>query len=368
MRLLPALALSPLLLTLPSAAALADRPSELIDPFASAPGPWQSGAKARALLRPWASCEMQSAALAPAEQGETVRARRVGRDVDVERTSAGSGRWATAITRQWRLEGGTCMGAGVAALGGKASLWASLALVSAGLTSTLTRAAEMNDAIVVAEQRGPELAAARLLLQLTRTADDTAELVAVPAEPLPPAVVLAPEELAAQPPFAGAPRGGPATLWSPLAMQLAGVPLGDAPEELKPEGGANDGVLIAAIRAPRVLLTKGRWQLWELRFRARLGGGLLAVYDRQQKQHRWVLATEQDDGRRGHFDVVGLRDELALVRTTHDETQRLWVIDLSRGAVRRVLRRGPYRLVGDQLEVSGHDGSRERLPLASLRP
>lgn len=323
------------------------------------PGPWQQGAKARAALKPWATCEMQKEAVAPAAEGEQVRARKVGRAADVERHTAGSGRWATATVKTWRLDAGTCMGAGFEATGGKESLWAWVSLLAAGAVATHERAAAISDATLVTDQRGAELAAARLLLELTR------EPPAV--RPIDPPAPLAAEELRAQLEHPGPPRGGKATLWSPHALKLADLPLGSAAEG--PDAPPAHGVLVGAIRAPAPLLTRGRWQLWELRFKARVGGGLLAVYDRQRKQHRWVFATEQDRGRGGHFDILGVRGEVAFLRTSLDDDQALWAIDLPSGRARRVQRSGPFRLLaGDQLEVSDGAGGVELVPLSAVRP
>jgi hypothetical protein len=175
-----------------------------------------------------------------------------------------------------------------------------------------------------------------------------------------------------QPAHPGKPAGSPATVWSPAALAAAGVTadLIGEPDEVDAAGKpvTADAVLAAAVRAPSPLRTAGRWQLWELRFRARLGGGLLAVYDRQRDEHRWLWGTELDTTA-SHFEVLAFRDGLAVVRTTIEQDETVWLLDVARGVTRPLERRGPYHVVADRgLEVEAADGGRELLPWRALTP
>lgn len=338
----------------------------LADPGAARPrlGAWVEGAKVQKLTRPWEACPRLAELLAPGE-GEEVRARTAGRDVDLERYSAGSGRWATASTTTVRLARGSCRAVGFSEVGGKESLLSAIWLRGFEAAPSLADAAALAGAVEVADSSAapgtPELAAARILIELTR--DPTTPSVG----PDQPGGLFAPA-WPVQAVHRGKPRSSPATLWSPAALEAAGV-VADLVAE---EGAPAAAILAHAVRAPRPLLTRGRWQLWELRFRARLGGGLLAVYDSQRDEHRWLWATEHDTSTTtaaSHFDVLVFRDGIALVHRRLDDDDELWAIDVARGVTRQLARRGPFRWIeGGGLEVETEDDGRQVVPWESLRP
>lgn len=327
-------------------------------------GAWVTGARAKALLRPWAGCPQLTDHVAPGEEtGEQVRARTAGRDVDVERYSAGSGRWATGGALTLRLARGSCKAVGFSDHGGKESLLSWVWLSAIDATSSLAVVASLAGAVLVGDPDAaarPELAAARLLVELMRP------------EPMPhsPADAVAPPPLLApawpvQPVHRGKPRASPTTLWAAAALTVTGV------GELVSEDQPAEAILAGAVRAPSPLRSDGRWQLWELRFRARLGGGLLAVYDRERDEHRWLWATQLDTAVASHFDVLSFRGGLAIVRTRLDQDEEVWVIDVARGVARKLQRSGPFQWiagVGLQVEAADGDGGREVLPMARLTP
>jgi hypothetical protein len=369
MRLSPLAALAALvaLATFPTFAAPAH--AERADaPRRSAPaarlGAWLDGTRAQALLRPWSKCPQLVELLAEAE-GETVRARTAGRHVDVERYSAGSGRWASAGATTLRLRRGSCEAAGFDEQGGKESLlsWISLRALD-GAAASLETVAELRAALLVTEPDRAELAAARMLIELTRPAP-TAR-ASTPSTPAPTAADLFEPAWPMQAVHPGRPQPSAATVWSPAALRAAGLPESVLTVE---DGAIAAAILVGAVRAPRALATQGRWQLWELRFRARLGGGLLAVYDRERDQHRWLLASERDTAVAKHFDVLSLCGDVALVRTSLEQEEELWVIDVARGLTRKLARRGSFRMAGKarlQIDPASGDGEREVLPLSSL--
>lgn len=325
---------------------------------APAPGAWLEDGKAQALLRPWSKCPQLTELLAEGD-GETVRARKVGRDVDLERYSAGSGRWATAGATILRLRRDSCKASGFTEQGGKESLlsWIWLRGID-GATTSLEAVAELATARVITDPDRAELAAARMLIELVRVPEPTATgVLLAPAWPV-------------QATHPGRPKQSPATLWSPAALQAIGLSAEALSTEAEQPASA---ILAGAVRAPSVLATHGRWQLWELRFRARLGGGLLAVYDRERDQHRWLWASERDTALPRHFDVLAFCGDLAVVRSRLDDEEEVWAIDVARGITRRLARRGHFRVIpGDRLQIDPEagleDGERELLPLSALGP
>lgn len=325
-------------------------------------GAWLEGAKATALLRPWAGCTSLIDHVAPGEDtGEQVRARAAGSDVDVERYSAGSGRWATGGATTLRLTRGSCEAVGFSDRGGKESLLSWAWLLGVNAKPTLESAAALADAVLVADPDAaarPELAAAHLLVELMRA--EGPQSTPAPGAPQPLFAAAWPVRAVHR----GKPRPSPATLWAPAALVTTGVGALTSEESAPP-----DAILAGAVRAASPLRSDGRWQLWELRFRARLGGGLLAVYDRQRDEHRWLWGTQLDTAVAGHFDVLTFRDGLAIVRTRVDQDEELWAIDVVRGVSRRLLRHGSFKWIANRgLEVTSESDDRELIPLAQLRP
>jgi len=326
---------------------------------AARPPPWVEGPAAGALLRPWSTCDGLAEAVAPQRDGETLRARQVPHGVDVNRYSAGSGRWATAFETTLRLLDRSCSAVGFAVSGGKESLLAALTLVALGGAAepTLEQLRDLASAVVVGDPDRTELAAARMLMQL---AGD-------PPGALPATGILGGAR-PVQPEHVGLPRGAPASLWSPAALAAAGV----AAPPRNEDGSAFDAMLAWPVRPPVALITVGRWQLWELRFRARAGGGMLAVYDRRSHRHRWLWATESDDragaGEPGHFEILAFHGDLLLVRTRLDDHESLWAVDVARGITRPVERSGSFRAVPGGVEVTGEQGEASTIPFAALTP
>jgi hypothetical protein len=319
---------------------------------AAGPAPWISGPAAGDLLRPWSACEALAAVVAPSEAGETLRVRKTPRGVDVNRYGAGSGRWATASETTLRLTRGSCAAVGFSLFGGKESLHASLTLVALGgaATPALAQIADLASAEVVADADRDELGAARVLIQLDTEPPLGSEELLGAAAPI-------------QPEHPGLPRGAPASVWSTAMRASAG---------LGPPAGGDDGVpdatFVWQVRAPVALMTAGRWQLWEMRFRGRLGGGLLAVYDRQARRHRWLLASEADPRTPSHFEVLRFQGDQLLVRTRLDGVESLWAIDVRRGIVRPVLRSGAFRVVAGGVELTSELGEMSTLPFGELFP
>jgi hypothetical protein len=314
--------------------------------------PWIRGEAADELLRPWSACDALAGAVAPLETGETLSVRKTPGGVDVNRYGAGSGRWATASETTLRLSCGSCAAIGFSLVGGKESLHASLTLIalSGAATPALAQIADLASAEVVANADRPELAAARILIQLDGEPPPASAELLGPAAPI-------------QPEHPGLPRGAGASVWSTAMRASAGLGPPARGEDSEPEA-----TFVWPLRAPVALMTAGRWQLWEMRFRARLGGGLLAVYDRQSRRHRWLLATEADNRTPSHFEVLHFRGDLLLVRTRLDAIESLWAIDVRRGVVRPVQRGGAFRIVPRGVELTGELGEVSTLPFSELTP
>jgi hypothetical protein len=339
------------------------------------PRPWVSDSAAAALAQRAASCPQLNDVVAPQGDGEQLRAREVQVSwrtvaIDLERYSAGSGREATASSTLLRLPQGRCSAVGFSQQGGKESLlsWVQGVAVVATVKPTLAEVAELAEAWLVTDPDRDEVAPARLLVQLSQSSAADASAAAGTGAP---SSGLFEAAAPVQPLHRGKPHGSPATLWSPQALAAAAVP---GPIDEDDDGAPYDAVLALAVRAPVLRAASGRWQLWETRFRARLGGGLLAVYDRRGDQHRWVLASELDNGgstlsaKGKHFDIFYLRGELALVRQRFDDQESLWAIHLATGVARQLTASGPFRIVGNAVEVTGADGARQRIAIKDLAP
>jgi hypothetical protein len=346
------------------------------DTSLSSPGAWIEGRAALARLRPWARCKEIAELLAkdPEELYPKISVRAVPGGLDVTLYQAGSGRWATAGEETLRLRSGSCYADGAKEEGGKESLISGLrrSAIGAAKPPTLAELAQRDGAVLVDSPDGGEIAAARMLVHLAR--DDAGE----PFDSLESGGAWCPS-LPIQPEQRGLPHGSPAALWTPQALAAAGV---RDPWLLQNEDGERfDAIHTWTVRAPRPFASHGRWQLWELRFRARLGGGLLAVYDRTRDRHRWIWGSEYDQGvgRRwpfehgalysGHFDVLSVEDDLLLLVNHFDGRAYLWAIDLVTGEARRAAAGGrvTFRKVDGGVEAKGADGSRRVLSIAELR-
>lgn len=323
---------------------------------------WVEGADAVAALEPWSHCNDLDDFRAAAEIGESLRVRAAPDGVDLSHYSAGSGRWAVATDTTVRLTHDRCSAIGLTIGGGKESLLGGVKLLALdGATKpTLDQVTTPSGASVVdaASVDSVDLAAARVLLQLATEASD-----GEPVEPSEGTGVLG-RAWPVQPEHGGKPRGSPAALWSPAMLAAAAV---DGPALTDEGGEAFDAIHTGRVRDPVPLVRKGRWQLWELRFRARLGGGLLAVYDRKTARHRWIWATEYDNAGR-HFDVLLFKDDLLLLRNEFDGTESLWTIDVSTGIARQVRATGTFRLVKTGVSLRDADGATRIIPLSDLRP
>jgi hypothetical protein len=225
--------------------------------------------------------------------------------------------------------------------------------------------APLVEATIVSSPGTDQLAAARMLVQLSR--EDLAE----PMTPGLPTGSLGPP-WPIQPDHPGQPHGSPPALWLPSALAAASV----VKPWLKNEAGESfDAIRTWRIRDPVPLASRGRWQVWELRFRFRLGGGLVAVYDRRSNRHRWIWGTEYDNGFFGrfelsHFDILLLEGDLLLLRNRFEGRAFLWAADLARGVVRQVGAgdNATFRRVAQGIAVSSDAEPTRVLPLSALRP
>ena len=335
---------------------------------------WLEGGEARHAVSPWSACDGLSDVTAADDPelgggGDKLRVRLLPTGIVVNRYIAGSGRAAYASETTVRLAQGRCDGTGFSVEGGKESIIAGFKILAFGAASkpTLADVADLAEAAVVSSADDEDLAAARMLAQLAKGDDGE------PVGPTSGDGVLGPA-WPIQPEHPGKPRGSPPSLWSPAALAAAGV----ANPWLKNEQGEQfDAISLWRVREPLPLApiaSQGRWQLWEMRFRARLGGGLIAVYDRQTDRHRWLWATEYDNGGdfrkpgKGHFDILLFKDDLVLLRSRFDTDEYLWAMDLSRGIVRPVRASGPFGALRAGVAARAEDGTKKVLKLSELRP
>jgi len=317
---------------------------------------WVSGAKAEALLQPWATCRALPGAPDPADIGSDRSARPTLNGVEVSEYSGGSGRWATFQDTRVHLARGGCDAERFSLAGG-----AELQIQSLKLEPESRNAVALLDAVWVKDAGLDELAAARLLVQQASTAGASVAGAGLLGAALP-----------VQPAHPGRPQGSRRAFWDPPALASASV----AEPMLADEAGAPwAGVVTAPIPSPVRLASGGRWQLWEVRFATRLGGGLLAAYDVRNDRTRWVFGAEIDDGatpsgRARPFDVLAFEGDLVLVRTREADHQFLWALDLARGVTRQVMA-GPdatfRRAAKGIIVIRTSDGER-RVSLSELSP
>ena len=99
------------------------------------------------------------------------------------------------------------------------------------------------------------------------------------------------------------------------------------------------GILHYPVRAPRLLAKNAAFEIWELRFRGRNGGGLVAVYDRTRDRHRWVWGTHGDQAGgqplgAAPFRVVRFDGKQLVIRTEFEGATRRVEIALPSGVIR----------------------------------
>ncbi len=333
----------------PSGAPGQSTAARAIEPGASGPRhAWVNGAGARELVEPWSRCAELDDFLADPSDAYDLYARSTLDGVEMSRYSGGSGRAAVFEDQRIHLSRGGCDASVYSLEGGKESLISGVRFVR-GIDQA-SDAAGLAGALLVVDPGSAELAAARMLLS-GRDADE--------ASPI-------------QPDHPGRPRGSPAALWTRDVIAAAGI---ETPWFEDESGGKLDGVLTSRLRDPVRLAARGRWEIWEVRFRARLGGGVLAAYDRRADRTRWILGTEIDTPRRpmrspGRFDLLSFERDLLLVRTRLDESQFLRAIDLERGVARQVAggREVTFRRDGAVVIIRESGGAERGIPLAELRP
>lgn len=317
---------------------------------------WVEGAQADTLLAPWSRCSELPRAGEPGD-GASRMVRSTLNGVEVSDYSAGSGRWATFLETRYYLARGGCDTRQLDLEGGKESpihwLHAQSAAQSFGDIAALLEAVWVEDAGL------DELAAARMLVQ---QASET--------EPSTTGADLLGAVLPVQPDHPGRPHGSPRALWDAGALASANVA---QPRHTNETGQPLAGLVTAALPAPVKLRSAGRWELWEIRFAERLGGGLLAAYDVREQRTRWVLGTEIDDGalpgRSRRFELLAFEGDLVLVRTREGAYQRLWAIELARGVTREVApgQDATFHRAGASVIVRTR-GNERRVSLAELTP
>ena len=311
---------------------------------------WSRGKAARALLAPWHECVSYDEIVGAADHDDvalTVRA--VDGTVEVRQTFAGNGRWGILSDARFRLDRGGCGYRGYDLGGLKEYVRMRVYPIEDPAPAAPARPA-LPPWVTLLRPRidDPAFAAARLVAACegpSRPCEYERDTTSPPGERLPPLFPLQPEH-------PGRPRGSPTAHWTLADLAGAGVP--SLAEDEDDEGGGRGppaAVLIGPVRAPSRLAVLGDLELWELRYRARNGGGLLAIYDKRRDRHRWVFATEGDwppdppPGRgpssasaQGHFKVIAFEPELVLVATRFEEHQNyLFAIDPRAGTARPVV-------------------------------
>ncbi|HEU0034654.1 MAG TPA: hypothetical protein VFQ53_28715 [Kofleriaceae bacterium] len=307
-------------------------------------GPWRSATDARVELGPWTSCPDLELA------GEGVEVRTTDRGIEVRHVMAGSGRWGVFREDHVLIARGACDGPGYTLTGG---LESSIVGVQADAAAA-PHVAALAQATRVTNVDDPAVAAARMLVTVEQSEPSTTELRAGelgPAWPI-------------QPAHAGTPRGSAATYWDRTAIIAAGF----ATPQLADDDAERIGLLVRPLRAPTKIATRGGYELWEIRFRSRLGGGLLAVYDRARDQTRWVFGAQIDLRDTPHIRMIASAGSLVLVRAGEGADERVFAIDLERAITR------PYgwidgtraRAQGDAIAIAPPGGPSRLLRASDL--
>jgi len=307
------------------------------------PGPWRSDKAARKLLRPWRQCgDVMKLVTDEADGfGDEISTRSTSAGVELEVSNIGSGAWATASARTFHLVRGSCAAVGYSSY--HAAMYPLYGIQPLALGGhPLPSLEEVREMWGSPRARIDDVAyaAARLYVQC---GSDNGNVCDVHSEA---GKLLG----TAQPAQRGRPRGSPAGFWTPADLERVGV------GKLSPEddSGATQppaALVTGDIGAPWLLRRSGRFELWELRFQARLGGGLLAVYDRQRDEHRWVVASMQDLQEpeffppgdhiepkcQGHFHILSFTDrEVVIEIQLHGDSKQRFAIDLHTGIVRGI--------------------------------
>ena len=277
----------------------------------------QEGAAARRLLAPWRECAALKDAIPFDDELWHVAAKPTPEGLEAFVWDEGSGRDAVGSWFTLRLTRGQCDARGWETAGPKEWIESGLRRVAKGGAAlpTLTEIAAWSNAQLVSDANRDELAAARLLVRLSADED---------------------HQWHAQPEHAGRPHGSPAAIWTPELLQAAGI---EHPW-LDDDEGKLDALYHGRVREPRLLVAKGNFEIWELRWRARNGGGMVAVYDRAHDRHRWLWGTHEDRRWNGagepdakSFLVERFEDGKLILRIKPDQVTRRVSIDLRTGAI-----------------------------------
>lgn len=355
---------------------------------------WRTSDAARALLLPWQHCAELPELLRGwfgvagqdrSEPPDDIAARPIPAGLEVSYWGDSNGRWGQARFGKFRMERSSCAGFGYTAWGLKEQLHFEVYRI--GLGGHVPTPKEEIDALVghaptPIETRGhalPSLEEVAALGGVPLAQPDDRALAAgrlyvhCAGEPDnchygrkqdEPSGVLAAPLFPAQPEYPGQPIGSPKALWTSDAMARAGVYLPKSQD-----GTTADAVMAGPLRQPWLLTSMGRFELWEIRFRARNGGGLLAIYDKIRDRHRWIFATEGDwqegafhpSGERlqpmcqGHFHIISFDEKLILLDTFFENRHYLFALDPQAGIARPVMapsRQTNFRRVGDGIEVT----------------
>jgi hypothetical protein len=285
----------------------------------------QAGAEALRLLAPWRKCAALRDTIPFDDEFPHVSAKPTVEGVEAVVWDEGSGRDAVGTWVTLRLIHGRCDARGWVTAGPKEWVESGLRRIAKGgaVPPSLAEIASWSQAQLVGDANRDDLAAARLLVRLS--AEDGG--------------------WRAQPERPGRPHGSPAAIWTPEMLRAAGV---DHPW-LSDEDEHFDALYHARVREPRLLVAKGEFEIWELRWRARNGGGLVAVYDRARARHRWLWGTHGDWPRSNgtgpldakSFTVERFDGDQLTVRTEFEGVTTRVSINLRSGAIKETRSRAP---------------------------